>query len=127
MNINRIFLFDVISLKMICSVIPPSGTFRDMIRELDFIIGRLGCRIIQLLPIHPVPVTYARMGRFGSPYAALSFTSVDPALAEFDPYATPMEQFIELVDAIHKRCGKIVLDIAINHTGWAADLHETNP
>ncbi|MEA3428709.1 MAG: glycogen debranching enzyme N-terminal domain-containing protein, partial [Thermodesulfobacteriota bacterium] len=109
------------------SVIPPSGTFRDMIKELDFVMGELGCRIIQLLPIHPAPVIYARMGRFGSPYAALNFTSVDPALAEFDPCATPMEQFIELVDAIHERCGEIVIDIAINHTGWAAALHETHP
>jgi len=109
------------------SVIPPSGTFRDLIKQLDFIIGELGCRIIQILPIHPTPVTYAKMGRFGSPYAALNFTSVDPALAEFDSCATPMEQFIELVDAIHERNGKIVIDIAINHTGWAAYLHETHP
>ncbi len=108
-------------------VIPPSGTFRDLIQELDFIIGELGCRIIQLLPIHPTPTTYARMGRFGSPYAALSFTAVDPALAKFDPKATPLEQFIELVDAIHERQGKIFIDIAINHTGWAASLHETHP
>jgi starch synthase (maltosyl-transferring) len=109
------------------TVIPPSGTFRDLIRELDFIIGELGCRIIQLLPIHPTPTTYARMGRFGSPYAALSFTAVDSALAEFDTRATPLEQFIELVDAIHERQAKILIDIAINHTGWAAGLHETHP
>jgi len=109
------------------TVIPPSGTFRDLIRELDFIIGKLGCRIIQLLPINPTPTTYGRMGRFGSPYAALSFTAVDPALAEFDPKATPLEQFIELVDAVHARQAKIVIDIAINHTGWAAHIHETNP
>ncbi|MBI9074386.1 MAG: glycogen debranching enzyme N-terminal domain-containing protein [Desulfatibacillum sp.] len=109
------------------AVIPPSGTFRDLIQELDFIIHTLGCRTIQLLPIHPTPTTYAKMGRFGSPYAALSFTSVDPALAQFDPKATPMEQFTELVDAIHARSAKIFLDIAINHTGWAANLHETHP
>ncbi|MFC1813260.1 amylo-alpha-1,6-glucosidase [Thermodesulfobacteriota bacterium] len=109
------------------TVIPPSGTFRDLISNLDFIVGELGCRIIQLLPIHPTPTTYARMGRFGSPYAALSFTAVDPALAEFDPRATPMEQFLELVDAVHARCAKLFLDIAINHTGWAANLHEIHP
>ena len=109
------------------TVIPPSGTFRDLIGELDFIIGELGCRIIQLLPIHPTPTTYARMGRFGSPYAALSFTAVDPALAEFDPRATPLEQFIELIDAVHERQARIFIDIAINHTGWAASLHETHP
>ncbi len=109
------------------AVIPPSGTFRDLIGELDFIVSELGCRIIQLLPIHPTPTTFARMGRFGSPYAALSFKTVDPALAEFDPKATPTEQFIELIDAIHERNAKVLIDIAINHTGWAANLHNSNP
>ena len=109
------------------TLIPPSGKFRDLIRELDFIIGHLGCRFLQLLPIHPTPTTYGRMGRFGSPFAALSFTEVDPALAEFDPRATPVEQFIELVDAVHARQGRVIIDIAINHTGWAARLHEAHP
>ncbi len=109
------------------AVIPPSGTFRDLKKELDFIVGELGCRIIQLLPIHPTPTTYGRMGRFGSPYAALSFTGIDPALAVFDPAATPTEQFIELVDAIHERNAGVIIDIAINHTGWAASLHNAHP
>lgn len=109
------------------TVIPKSGTFRDLIRELDFIIGKLGCRYIHLLPIHPIPTTYGRMGRFGSPYAALNFTGIDPALAVFDIQTTPLEQFIELVDGIHQRQGKLILDIAVNHTGWAATLHETHP
>jgi predicted glycogen debranching enzyme len=109
------------------TVIPPSGTFRDLIAELDFILGDLGCRILMLLPIHPTPTTYGRMGRFGSPYAALSFTAVDPALAVFDHHATPLEQFIELVDAVHQRNARIIIDIAINHTGWAAGLHESHP
>ncbi|MBU0986630.1 MAG: glycogen debranching protein, partial [Proteobacteria bacterium] len=109
------------------TVIPKSGTFRDLIKELDFIIGELGCRILQLLPVNPTPTTYGRMGRFGSPFAALSFTAVDPSLAEFDSRATPMEQFVELVDAIHERHAKVFIDIAINHTGWAASIHERHP
>jgi len=109
------------------AVIPPSGTFRDLIAELDFIVYHLGCRYLQLLPIHPTPTTYARMGRFGSPYAALGFTAIDPAQAEFDPTATPLEQFQELVDAVHQRSARIILDLAINHTGWAARMHETHP
>ena len=43
------------------TVIPPSGTFRDLIGELDFILGQLGFRILMLLPIHPTPTTYGRM------------------------------------------------------------------
>ncbi|MFA5043461.1 MAG: amylo-alpha-1,6-glucosidase [Kiritimatiellia bacterium] len=109
------------------AVIPPSGTFRDVIRQLDFIIGRLRCRSLMLLPIHPTPTVYGRMGAFGSPYAALDFMDVDPALAEFDPKATPLEQFGELVDAVHARGARLFLDIAINHTGWAAKIHAEHP
>ena len=109
------------------TVIPESGKFRDLLKEVDFIFGELGCRVLQLLPIHPTPTTYARMGRYGSPYAALNFTDVDPALVEFDPQATPLEQFMELADAVHFHCGYLILDIAINHTGWAASIHESHP
>ena len=109
------------------AVIPPSGTFRDLIRELDHIFDTLNCRILHLLPIHPAPTVYGRMGRYGSPYAALDFTAVNPELAEFDRKATPLDQFRELVDAVHRKNGKLFIDIAINHTGWAAKLHETHP
>jgi len=109
------------------TVIPSSGKFRDLVKEVDFIFGELGCRVLQLLPVHPTPTTYARMGRYGSPYAALNFTDVDPALVEFDPLATPLEQFMELADAVHSHCGYLILDIAINHTGWAATIHESHP
>ncbi len=109
------------------TVIPESGKFRDLQKEVPFIFSRLGCRGLHLLPIHPTPTTYARMGRFGSPYAALNFTEVDPALAQFDPSATPLEQFMELVDTVHLHNGYLIMDIAINHTGWAAAIHERNP
>lgn len=109
------------------TVIPKSGKFRDLKEQLNFIFSRMGCRALHLLPIHPTPTTYARMGRFGSPYAALDFSDVDPAQAQFDPAATPLEQFIELVDAVHDHDGYVILDIAINHTGWAARLHESHP
>ena len=109
------------------TVIPESGKFRDLKDQVEFIFSKLGCRILHLLPVHPTPTTYARMGRFGSPYASLNFTDVDPALAQFDPAATPMEQFMELVDMVHFYKGYIFMDIAINHTGWAASIHESNP
>ncbi len=109
------------------TVIPPSGTFRSLKRQLDHIFDRLGCRILQLLPIHPVPTQYGRMGRYGSPFAALDYFNVDPALADFDPKASPLEQFGELVDAVHARNGRIFLDIPVNHTGWASKLQEEHP
>ena len=109
------------------AVIPPSGKFRDLIGELDFIVGELGFRIIQVLPVFPVPTTYARMGRFGSPFAALDFQEVDPALAEFDRKTTPLDQFRELADEVHVRQAKLFIDIPINHTGWASWLQNHHP
>jgi starch synthase (maltosyl-transferring) len=109
------------------TVIPRSGTFRELARELDFIIGTLGFRILQLLPIHPVPTTYARMGRFGSPFATLDYGNVDPALAEFDRRTTPLQQFGELLDAVHARGAKLFMDMPINHTGWASHLQSQHP
>ncbi len=109
------------------TVIPHSGTFRDLAKEVDFIFNQLNCKILHLLPINPTPTTYGKMGVFGSPYAALDFTAIDPSLAEFDKSATPLEQFIELVDQVHQEDGKLFIDIAINHTGWASKIHEEHP
>jgi len=109
------------------TVIPPSGTFRSFMKHLDHIICVLGFRYIHLLPIFPTPTTYGRMGRFGSPFAATDLTAVDPALADFDRKATPMDQFVELLDAIHARSGKALLDVPINHTGWASELQLHHP
>lgn len=109
------------------TVIPPSGTFRDLIKQLDTILGRMRFGIVQLLPIHPTPTTYARMGRFGSPFAGLDFLSVDPALAEFDRKATPLDQYRELIDAIHARGARLFMDLPANHTGWASTLQTHHP
>ena len=109
------------------TVIPPSGTFRDVIKQLDHIFGELRCRILQLLPVHPVPAQYGRMGRYGSPFAALDYFNVDPALAEFDTKATPLEQFGELIDAVHARSGRIFMDMPVNHTGWASRTQIEHP
>ncbi|WP_236891459.1 amylo-alpha-1,6-glucosidase [Desulfoluna limicola] len=109
------------------TVIPPSGTLRTFAHYLDFIVGKLGCNVIQLLPVNPLPTTFGKMGRFGSPYASLSFTGVEPSLAEFDRKRTPVEQFVDLMDAVHARGAKVILDLAANHTGWASWIHEAHP
>ena len=109
------------------AVIPPSGSLRDLTEQIPHIIQTLGCRIIHLLPIHPTPTTYARFGRFGSPYAALDLTAIDPALVVFDKRTTGIDQFSELAYAIHLRGGRLFLDIVINHTGWGSVLQENHP
>ncbi len=109
------------------SVIPASGTFRDLERELPHIMGTLRCKILHLLPVNPVPTTYARFGRFGSPYACQDLVAIDPALVEFDKRTNGVEQFQELSYAVHSRGGRIILDVVINHTGWGSTLFENHP
>ena len=103
------------------------GSFREVARRLDFIMGTMGFNIIQTLPVFPVPTTYAVMGEYGCPFAATDFFSVDPAMAEFDEYATPLDQFRELVDAVHARGGRLFVDLPANHTGWASTLQTHHP
>jgi starch synthase (maltosyl-transferring) len=108
-------------------VIPPSGKLRDLTRELPHIVDTLGCRILHLLPVGPTPTSFARFGRFGSPYACESLTGIDPALVEFDKKTNGPGQFRELTRAAH-RCGaRVFLDMVINHTGWGSSLQERHP
>ena len=109
------------------TVIPPSGTLRSLITELPHIIDRLGCRILHLLPVSPTPTTFARFGRFGSPYALQHLTQIDPALIEFDRRTTGVDQFRELAVEIHSRGAKLMLDLVINHTGWGSAEWEEHP
>src|SRR5450755_1060820 len=109
------------------ATLPPSGKFRDLAKQLPHIVNKLGCRVIHLLPVHPTPTTYARFGRFGSPYAALDLTAVDPALVEFDQRATGIDQFCELTYAAHSLGARVFIDIVINHTGWGSTLQENHP
>ena len=93
------------------TVIPPSGKLRELTACVPHILGTLGCRILHLLPLGPTPTTFARFGRFGSPYAQQDLTGIDPALVDFDERTTGVEQFQELAHAVHLRGGLIFLDI----------------
>ncbi len=103
------------------------GSFREIARRLDVIMDRMGFRIVQTLPPFPVPTTYAVMGEYGCPFAATDFYSVDPAMAEFDEFTTPLDQFKELIDAVHSRHGLLLVDLPANHTGWASTLQTHHP
>ena len=109
------------------ATLPRSGTFRDLTHQLPFIVNKLNCRILHLLPVNPAPTVYARFGRMGSPYAALDLTAVDPALVEFDQRTTGVDQFRELAQTAHSLGGRVFIDIVINHTGWGSTLQENHP
>ena len=95
----------------------PEGTFEGVRRDLDR-IKELGTDIIWLMPIHPVGEK-ARKGTLGSPYAIKDYRAVNP---EFGT----LEDFRRLVDDIHAKGMKCIIDVVYNHTSpdsWLAQHH----
>lgn len=93
------------------------GTFSALRDELSR-IKALGVDIIWLMPIHPIGET-ARKGTLGSPYAIKDYRTIDPALGT-------MDDFRDLVDAIHALDMRCIIDVVYNHTSpdsWLAEHH----
>ncbi len=96
----------------------PEGTFRAVIPDLDR-IRALGTDIIWFLPIHPIGVE-GHKGSLGCPYANRDYRAVDPA------YGT-MEDFKALVDEIHERGMRCIIDVVYNHTSPDSVLFHEHP
>lgn len=97
----------------------PEGTFEAIIPDLDRIKG-LGVDIIWLMPIHPIG-KQNRKGKHGSPYSVADFRLINPE------YGT-IESFITLVQEIHNRGMKVIMDIVYHHVALdskiALEFHE---
>ena len=96
----------------------PEGTFRAVMDDLDR-IKALGTDIIWFMPIHPIGVK-GKKGSLGCPYANRDYRTVNPA------YGT-MEDFRALVDAIHEKGMKCIIDVVYNHTSPDSTLVSEHP
>jgi len=96
----------------------PEGTFRAVIPDLDR-IRSLGTDIIWFMPIHPIGIE-GKKGSLGCPYANRDYRDVNPV------YGT-MEDFKALVDEIHARGMKVLIDVVYNHTSPDSVLYRTHP
>ena len=94
------------------------GTFRAMIPDLDR-IKALGTDIIWFLPIHPIGVLN-RKGTLGCPYANKDYRSVNPEYGTIDDFRV-------LVDEIHKKGMRCMIDVVYNHTSPDSVLWNEHP
>ena len=85
------------------------GTFKAIEKDLDR-IKELGVDIIWFMPIHPIGVTN-RKGSDGSYYSVKDYKDVHP------DYGT-MQDFKDLVNAIHDRDMYVIIDWVANHTAF---------
>lgn len=87
----------------------PAGNFQGVIDGLDR-VQATGVNVIWLMPIYPIGHVN-RKGVLGSPYAAADYRGINP---DFGTAA----DFQRLVDAVHARGMKLILDFVPNHTAF---------
>ena len=87
----------------------PAGNFRGVLQGLDR-IQATGANVIWLMPVHPVG-TLNRKDPLGSPYSVRDYRALNPA------FGTAAD-FKALVEAVHARGMKIIIDWVPNHTAW---------
>jgi glycosidase len=85
----------------------PAGNFRGVIDGLDRIQSS-GANVVWLMPIHPIGALN-RKGALGSPYAARDYRAINPAYGN-------AADFRALVQAVHARGLKLILDWVPDHT-----------
>lgn len=86
----------------------PEGTFNAFAKHLDR-LKAMGVQTIWFMPINPIS-QLDRKGSLGSYYAVSDYTKVNP---EFGT----MDDFKKLVQAIHEKGMKVLIDWVPNHTG----------
>jgi glycosidase len=96
----------------------PEGTFRGVIAGLDRVASS-GADVLWLMPIHPIGAMN-RKGTLGSPYAALDYRAINP---DFGTAA----DFRALVDSVHARGMRLIIDFVPDHTAPDAPWVREHP
>ena len=94
------------------------GDFSGVLTDLDR-IKDLGVDIIWLLPIHPIGVKNKK-GTLGCPYSISDYRDVNPE------YGT-LDDFKKLINGVHERGMKLMIDVVYNHTSHDSILVKEHP
>ena len=104
-------------LSSLCASTFKTHDFKGLIADL--IIKDLGIDIVYLLPIHPIGLK-DRKGEVGSPYAIYDYYEIAKENGSLDDFKL-------LVDEVHKRGMKLMIDIVFNHTSRDSILTQKHP
>lgn len=95
-----------------------SGDFKGVLADLDR-IKELGTDYIWFMPIHPIG-QINKKGELGCPYSISDYRAVNPEYGTID-------DFKELVSAIHAKGMKCMIDVVYNHTSHGSVLSVEHP
>ncbi|MHB2017440.1 MAG: alpha-amylase family glycosyl hydrolase [Candidatus Xenobia bacterium] len=96
----------------------PEGTFRAVLPHVAE-LKRLGVGIVWFMPIHPIGKVN-RKGTLGSPYSVQDYRAVNPEFGTLD-------DFKQVVNAIHAAGMHVIIDLVANHTAWDNPLVKDHP
>lgn len=96
----------------------PEGTFNAFAKHLDR-LKEMGVQTLWFMPINPISKK-DRKGTLGSYYAVSSFTSINPEYGN-------MTDWKNLVNAIHEKGMKVIIDWVPNHTGGDHEWLTSHP
>ncbi|MCF8381550.1 MAG: alpha-amylase [Bacteroidales bacterium] len=94
------------------------SSFNAVTNDLDR-LNDLGVDILWLMPVHPIG-ELNRKGGLGSYYSVKDYMDVNP---EFGT----MDDFKNLVSAVHEKGMKIIIDWVPNHSSWDNPLASEHP
>lgn len=94
------------------------GTFKAFEKHLPR-LKELGVDIIWIMPIHPIGEVN-RKGSLGSPYSVKDFYGINPEFGTLD-------DFKNLVNAIHELDMHVIIDWVANHSSWDNELTTLHP
>jgi cyclomaltodextrinase len=94
------------------------GTFKAFQRHLPE-LKKMGIGIVWIMPINPIGEKN-RKGTLGSYYSIKDYKTINP---EFGT----LEDFKDLVNAIHKQGMHVIIDWVANHSSWDNILTKTHP
>lgn len=95
-----------------------AGTFEAVKNDLPR-LKKLGVDIIYLMPIHEIGIKN-RKGTWGSPYAIKDYYSISKDLGN-------KEDFLSLINDVHKMGMKIIMDMVFNHTSPDSVILQKHP
>lgn len=93
-------------------------SFQSIIRKIPQ-LKKLGVTVLWLMPIQPIGVLN-RKGTLGSPYSIRDYYKINP---EFGT----LQDFKQLVKAVHRAGMHIIIDLVINHTAWDNPVVNEHP
>ncbi|HWD89287.1 MAG TPA: alpha-amylase family glycosyl hydrolase [Mucilaginibacter sp.] len=86
----------------------PQGTFKAFSKSIDR-LKAMGAQTLWFMPINPISKA-DRKGSLGSYYAVSNYTTINPEFGNFN-------DFKQLVNIIHAKGMKVIIDWVPNHTG----------